>query len=268
MSDAPEPQPEPTPGQRAGSRGRQVLIAEVAVVTGLAVGLSALRSVLSFAAAVAAPAQVSAQRTTLNRPVTPDQPWIDLGFQLVRTLGLVLPVALVMVLVLIRGERVRAIGLARQRLGRGVLLGLGTAAVVGGLGLATYLVSFALGQSLTVVPTSLPDVWWRVPLLVLSACANAALEEVVLTGYLVHRIQQLGGRPAVAVAVSAGIRGAYHLYQGLAGLLGNLVMGAVFAGWFVKRRTVVPQLVAHAAIDIGAFLGYLALVGRVDWLPS
>jgi hypothetical protein len=29
-----------------------------------------------------------------------------------------------------------------------------------------------------------------------------------------------------------------------------------------------PLVVAHALIDIVAFLGYAALAGRVDWLPG
>lgn len=246
---------------------RRLRLVEVVALVGLAVGLSALRSVLDFARALAATARVSAQTATLNGSQAPDHPWIDLGFQLVFILGLFLPAALAVVLVVQGGDAVSSIGLGRDRLRRKVLLGLATAAVVGGIGLAAYLVSHALGLSLTVVPTSLPPVWWRVPVLVLAAVANATLEETVLAGYLVRRLEQLGCPGRVAVAVSAGVRGLYHLYQGLAGLVGNLVMGALFAEYFRRRRTVVPQIVAHAVIDIVAFVGYLALAGHVSWLP-
>jgi membrane protease YdiL (CAAX protease family) len=247
---------------------RSVLLVEVVALVGLAVGLSAARSVLSFAEAVAAPARVSAQSTTLNASRAPDYPWIDLGYQLVFVVGLLLPAVLALVLVLARGEPLTAVGVSGDRWRAQVLLGVGVAAVVGGLGLTVYLVSYALGLSLAVVPTSLPEVWWRLPVLVLSALANAVLEEVVLCGYLVRRVEQLGGRGGLAVAISALIRGLYHLYQGVGGFLGNVLMGLAFAGYFQRRRTVVPQVVAHATIDIAAFVGYVALAGQVDWLPA
>jgi hypothetical protein len=29
-----------------------------------------------------------------------------------------------------------------------------------------------------------------------------------------------------------------------------------------------PFVVAHTLLDVGAFVGYAALAGRVDWLPT
>ncbi len=238
------------------------------MVVGLAVGLSALRSVLYFALAVVTPGGLASKQTTLNGSLAPQHPWIDLGLQLVFIAGLLAPVGVVLLLLARDGEPVASIGLRLTRLRRELLLGLGAAAVVGGLGLVAYLVSHLLGLSLTVVPSSLPAQWWRIPVLVLSSGANAVLEEVVLAGYLVRRLEQLGWPATRSVALSAVLRGLYHLYQGVAGALGNLVMGGLFAGYFARRRTVVPQIVAHASIDIVAFVGYSLLVGHVSWLPS
>lgn len=247
---------------------RGLLVAEVSVVVGLAIGLSAARSVLYFLQALLTPAKLSSQQTTLNGSLAPQHPWIDLGLQLVFIAGLLAPVGVVLLLVARDGESAASIGLSRDRLRPKVLLGLATAAVVGGLGLTAYLISHLLSLSLTVVPSSLPPVWWRIPVLVLSSVANALLEEVVLSGYLILRLEQLRWPVARAVALSAGLRGLYHLYQGIAGALGNLVMGGLFAGWFARRRTVVPQVVAHASIDIVAFVGYTLLAGHVSWLPG
>ena len=63
---------------------------------------------------------------------------------------------------------------------------------LGGAGLGLYLSSRAAGLNLTVVPESLPHVWWRIPVLVLSALQNATLEEVLVVGYLLRRLRQLG----------------------------------------------------------------------------
>ena len=252
----------------APSLDRRLLGLETAVVVGLAVGLAALRSLLNFAASAVAPMPLRAQSAVLNRSLAPGHPWIDLGLQLVDVVGLLLPVALVLVLAARGREPLTRFGLHATRWRRDLALGLGAAALIGGSGLTLYLLGHALDASLTLVPTALPPVWWRIPVLVLSAVANAALEEVVLVGYLLRRLGQLGWATASAIALSAGIRGCYHVYQGVPGLLGNLVMGLLFAGYYRRTGRVGPLLVAHATIDTVAFLGYIALAGRVSWLPS
>jgi hypothetical protein len=72
----------------------------------------------------------------------------------------------------------------------------------------------------------------------------------------------------VAVALAALLRGSYHLYQGLGGFVGNLAMGLLF-GWLYRRwGRVTPFVVAHTVLDVGAFVGYAVLAGRVSWLPT
>jgi hypothetical protein len=222
---------------RSGTGERRTLASETALVVSIAVGLAAARSVLDFASEATAPGGLRAGSATLVGSLAPGQPWIDLGFQVVLLVGLVLPVLLAAHLTRRSGDPLAAIGLRRERWGQGVALGLGIATAIGGLGLVAYLVSRAAGFSVTVVPAALPDVWWRSAVLVFAA------------------------------SLSAGIRGAYHLYQGLAGCLGNLVMGLVFGRFYQRTGTIVPLVVAHAAIDIVAFLGYSELAGHVSWLP-
>jgi membrane protease YdiL (CAAX protease family) len=60
---------------------------------------------------------------------------------------------------------------------------------------------------------SLPDVWWRIPVLLLSALQDGILEEVLVVGYLLSRLRLLGVSPAWAVAIGAVLRGSYHLHQ-------------------------------------------------------
>jgi membrane protease YdiL (CAAX protease family) len=139
--------------------------------------------------------------------------------------------------------------------------------VIGGSGLGLYLAAHAAGAALTVVPTTLPDVWWRIPVLVASAFQNAALEEVVVLGFLLRRFDQAGMSQYRADGASAVIRGAYHLYQGFGGFVGNLVMGLIFARLYRRWGRVTPLLLAHGLIDTAAFVGYVLLVGHVSWLP-
>lgn len=247
---------------------RRLLTAEVVVVVAMAVGLSALRSVLSFISSTLATGALSARTTTLNGSRAPGHPWLDLAYQLAFVISLLLAPALVVILLLRDSEKLSDIGLRLDRRARDVFVGLATAAAVGGVGLTAYLIAHASGAALTIIPTNLPPVWWRIPILIASAIANATLEEVVLVGYLVRRCRQLGLPDPAAVAVSAAVRGGYHLYQGVGAMLGNAVMGAIFARYFQRTGRVLPQLVAHATIDTVAFVGFVLLAGHVSWLPT
>ena len=88
----------------------------------------------------------------------------------------------------------------------------------------------------------------------------------MLVGYLGSRVRRLGGSMPIAIGVSAVVRGFYHLYQGLSGFLGNLVMGAIFATYFQRTGRVVPLIIAHALIDIVAFVGYVLVSPHVTWI--
>jgi len=112
---------------------------------------------------------------------------------------------------------------------------------------------------------ALPDVWWAVPVLVLAAAQNAVLEVVVVVGYLMTRLRQLGNTLPVVIAASAILRGSYHLYQGIGAFVGNAVMGVVFALFFLRTKRVMPLVVAHTLLDIVAFVGYALLK---DHLPG
>jgi membrane protease YdiL (CAAX protease family) len=129
------------------------------------------------------------------------------------------------------------------------------------------MLAYKAGFNVNVVAESLPDVWWRIPVLLLSALQNGLLEEVLVTGYLVSRLRRLGVRPAYAVLISAVLRGSYHLYQGFGGFIGNAIMGVIFATLFLRWRRATPMIIAHTLIDAVAFVGYALLAGHVSWLP-
>ena len=144
--------------------------------------------------------------------------------------------------------------------------GLGLAAAIGLPGLALYGASRALGINTTVVPEALPMLCWTVPVLLLSALHNAFVEEVLVVGYLVNRLDELSWRVPATVAVSALLRGSYHLYQGFGGFTGNILMGAVFAVFFIRFKRLTPLILAHAILDSAAFVGYAFLRGRLGFL--
>ncbi|MBI1351900.1 MAG: CPBP family intramembrane metalloprotease [Actinomycetales bacterium] len=246
---------------------RRTLAAEVALVLLVSLGASAIRALLYLLKSLASGQSLSAQSATIVTSFTPNQPWLDLTYQLVQ-IGLALvPVLLVAHLLRRSGEGLRGIGFDGSQPGRDAVRGIVLAAVVGGTGLAFYLAMYAAGLNLRVVPASLEDAWWSLPVLILAALENALLEEVVVLGYLIHRLRQVGWGSKSAILTSALIRGGYHLYQGFGGFLGNLVMGLLFGWLFTRWRRTVPFVIAHALIDIVAFVGYAVLRGHVDWLP-
>jgi len=124
----------------------------------------------------------------------------------------------------------------------------------------------AAGINLTVAPSTLNDVWWRLPVLVLAAIENGFLEEVLVVGYLVTRLEQLRLPGWAVIGVSAVLRGAYHLYQGFGAGLGNVAMGLVFGAAWCRTGRLWPLVLAHGIIDTVAFVGYALLSHHLGWL--
>ena len=246
---------------------RRLIAFEVVAVLALSLGRSAVSAFISLMGSLTAQKALSSQQATLNGSAAPGRPWLDLSYQMYGIAFGLAPVLLVAYLLTREGQSLRTLGADRSRpwpdLGRGALV----AAVIGGSGLALYLAAHAAGAALTVVPTTLPNVWWRIPVLIGSAFQNAALEEVVVLGYLLRRLKQLGWSDNRADVTSAVVRGSYHLYQGFGGFVGNLVMGLIFARLYRRWGRVAPLLLAHALIDTTAFVGYVLLAGHVSWLP-
>ena len=191
---------------------------------------------------------------------------LDLFLQLDSLLSGVAPVLLAVYLLFRAGDW-SSIGLNWSQPGRDFLRGAGLAALIGFSGLGLYLIAYKAGIAVNVVAEGLPDIWWRFPVLILSAFQNGLLEEVLVTGYLLTRLRKLGVNPAAAIAISATLRGSYHLYQGFGGFIGNAIMGVIFGVLFLRWRRVGPMIIAHTLIDAVAFIGYALLVGHVSWLP-
>jgi membrane protease YdiL (CAAX protease family) len=247
----------------AWATSRRRLRTEVLLVLGLSLGQSAVYAVVNIVARLTAGTPLAEQAAALNPSRSP-RPYLDLTYQLL-TIGFALvPVALALFLLSEPGRRATArIGLDLHRPWRSLADGVGLAALIGIPGLGLYLLGRALGLTVEVHASALNQHWWTVPVLILAALQNALLEEVIVAGYLVERLEQLGWRPAAVVAASALTRGAYHLYQGIGPFVGNAVMGVIFAEYYRRRRRTTPLVVAHGLIDVVAFVGYALLPASV-----
>jgi membrane protease YdiL (CAAX protease family) len=243
-------------------------VQELWLVFALSLGAEGLRAFIHLIGDATSGVALKAQTATLNGTQAPGRPWLDLSLQLSSLLIGVVPVVLVWHLLLRSGESFRDIGLDLRMPRYDAARGVALAAVVGGGGLGFYLLAHASGANLTVVAENLPHVWWRFPVLVLSAAQNGLLEEVLVAGYLLHRLRQLGWTDGRALTLSAVLRGSYHLYQGLGGFAGNVVMGFIFGWLYLRWRRTAPLFIAHTLMDTVAFVGYALLVGDVSWLPE
>jgi membrane protease YdiL (CAAX protease family) len=266
----PTPEASPASPVKAGPwvpPTKKLLWWEIIAVFAVSLGGSGLYALVSLIGSLTATQSLSKQTANLNGSLAPGRPTLDFFLQLTNTLLGVAPVVLALYLIAREGETPAVIGLDGRHKAQDLARGALVAAVIGGIGLGWVLAAFHLGFNLNVVAESLPDVWWRIPILILSAAQNGLLEEVLVIGFLLRRLDQLGFRSSRAIAISATLRGSYHLYQGFGGFLGNAVMGVVFGLLYKRWGRVTPLVIAHTLIDMGAFIGYAELHGHVSWLP-
>ena len=235
---------------------------------GVSLGLSGIYGLLSYLRAeLTVKGGISATTATVASGAQTTHMGLDLAYDLTALVQGIMPAFLVLVL-LTRDPATAGfgIGLYRRPARRELLQGAGFAALIGIPGLVLVWAAHILGVSANLAVVDVPDAWYRVPLLLLQAAQNGALEEIVVVGYLLTRLRQMGWSNGQALGASALLRGSYHLYQGLGGFAGNLVMGLIFAWWFQRTRRVLPLAVAHFLLDTFAFLGYLYLRSHVSWI--
>jgi membrane protease YdiL (CAAX protease family) len=155
----------------------------------------------------------------------------------------------------------RKLGFNFARPGKDLLQGVGLAALIGIPSLGLYAAGWALGITTAIIPSALDSYWWTVPVLILSAIRHGIVEEVIVVGYLLDRLGKFGWGMPLAIFASSMLRGSYHLYQGFGPFIGNAIMGVIFALVYTKTRRVMPLVIAHALLDIVAFVGF-SLFGK------
>ncbi|MFC0533021.1 CPBP family intramembrane glutamic endopeptidase [Phytohabitans kaempferiae] len=251
----------PPPTGRAYTTRRN----EVLLVLGVSLGQSAVYALVSITAKLTASRPLSQQTATLNASQSP-RPYLDLTYQLLGIFFALVPVLLAIHLLNRDRDARGTLGLDARRPGFDLAWGAALALVIGLPGIGLYVGARELGVNATVVPAALPELWWAVPVLILAAAQNAILEEVVVVGYLMTRLEELGWRVRAIIATSALLRGSYHLYQGFGGFVGNAVMGVIFAFFYLRTKRVLPLVIAHTLLDVVAFIGYTLVRDHVSWL--
>ncbi|GAA1690262.1 CPBP family intramembrane metalloprotease [Microbacterium sediminicola] len=244
----------------ADERDRRRFGWEIGIVLAITVGQGAVYSLLSFVRSLVRAAQenqsLADQSTALNPTRDAEAIW-NAVYQLLSVFFALSLVALVIYLLWEPGKNAfHRIGLDFSRFGGDVGRAALLAAVIGIPGLALYLIGRALGITLQVSASPLDAAWWTVPLLILAALRAGLTEEIIFNAYLFDRLRRLGWGWWTIILATAGLRAAYHAYQGVGAIVGNFAMGIVF-GWCYRRwGRVMPLVIAHTLIDTVAFVGY------------
>jgi membrane protease YdiL (CAAX protease family) len=241
---------------------------EVLAVLGVSLGMSGLYALLYLIRAeITVKGGISNTTATVIQVKPTTYPWLDLADNLADLLnGIVPPLLALVLLARIPGGPGFGIGFDLRKWRRDIAQGVGFLALIGIPGLALVWIAHELGLNASLAVVDFPAVWYRIPYLLLSAFQNGLAEEIIVVGYLLTRLRQMGWSNQRALAASAVLRGSYHLYQGFGGFFGNMVMGLIFGYWFQRTRRVLPLVIAHFLLDAISFIGYLYLHNRISWI--
>ncbi len=166
-----------------------------------------------------------------------------------------LPVAAVVPLALYlltrTGQPPSALGIGVPTLGGDILPGLGLAAASFGseivilIPLAPLLTHYRwLINSVPVGHVPAYYVIWGIAIAITTSIA----EEVLVNGYLITRLGQLGWTPKSALILSLVLRTSYHVYYG-AGFLLTIPFGFFVTRSFQKHRRLTRSITAHFLFD-------------------
>jgi hypothetical protein len=177
--------------------------------------------------------------------------WLAVGIGTAEQLGFMAAAGLVCYLLIRSGEGVRAINLdvRRMRTDAALLLPLFLCAFWLPLALGRHIVPWLHLQGFELLPTpvQLPTSALTVAQLFQSLAAGT-LEEIVVLGYLVLRLEQRGCSTTTIVLIAVAVRISYHLYYGWNALpiaLWALVSVLVY----LRVRRLLPFILCHFAWD-------------------
>ena len=137
-----------------------------------------------------------------------------------------------------------SIGIGTSRWWKSLLWGLVIAAVcflVGGLLVAiTHYTGGSAGEAFSRLPL------WLVTLIVFRA---GVVEELFYRGYAIERLEALGLNRYVAAAIPLLIFSVGHWTGGWANIVIALALGAILSGFYLWRRDLVANMIAHFLVD-------------------
>ena len=172
---------------------------------------------------------------------------------------------LVSVLLWLGRETPKDLGYQPERLGRQILMGLGSGLailVVTGIALPSLFASY-FPQSHGTGFEGLAPSPWNLPVMVLVGILGGGFIEELQRVFILTRFRNIWGRPGllVGLVLEAGVFGLGHFYQGWGGVVTGALSGLLFALVWLRKGRIIEAMVAHACMDVVAF-GLGALLGQ------
>ncbi len=148
----------------------------------------------------------------------------------------------------LNGESWSVVSKLPERKDAWIAIGLTIGAyVVSILALFAWAVAVGSGQA----PPAAMSIFQKSTLvpIILLVLVNPFCEEMLLRGFLQHRLTQAGWPPVTTVFFSAALQASYHLYQGVAATVSYFAMFLLFASTYQATRRLWAVVAAHALID-------------------
>jgi membrane protease YdiL (CAAX protease family) len=188
---------------------------------------------------------------TSHNVVNVNGPWLVVSITFIEQLGYLAAAGMVCYLLSRSGEGVRSINLGTRRLRMDLALLLPVFVVVEWLPqlLGVHVVAWLhlQGFYLYPSPTSLSMLALTITQIGLSISAGI-LEEVIVLGYLIRRLEQRGLRVEFVVVIAVAVRVSYHLYYGW-NVLPIALWALVSVLVYLRVRRLLPFILCHIAWD-------------------
>jgi Type II CAAX prenyl endopeptidase Rce1-like len=196
-------------------------------------------------------------------PIVPNQPALSAVFALAFQASELAAAGLVLYLLVRSGEGIAAIGLGGRRFRMDLALVLPVWIFV-------QLIPQSVGNGIvrswhlpTFHPTNLgPSASIVVPLF--ASVVAGVLEEIVVLGYLVRRLEQRGWSTTWIVVVAVAVRVSYHLYYG-PGVIPIVLWATASVLFYMKIRRLLPFIICHVAWDLMVTIGQHSHGGELSF---
>ncbi|HEY5244631.1 MAG TPA: CPBP family intramembrane glutamic endopeptidase [Acidimicrobiales bacterium] len=178
--------------------------------------------------------------------------WVDLLLNVIFLLLELSAVFLVWYLMVRSGEGLTAINLGgrRWRTDLAFLLPVFFAVFLLPLWLGRGILAAAGLHAYAVIGPEFSARWADVALQCVHGAVSGVIEEVVVLGFLVRRLEQRGWPVAAIVVVDAGVRLSYHVYYG-PGVIEVAPWAVVSVLVYLRIRRLLPFIICHAIYDVG-----------------
>ncbi|HSS99016.1 MAG TPA: CPBP family intramembrane glutamic endopeptidase [Terriglobales bacterium] len=91
---------------------------------------------------------------------------------------------------------------------------------------------------------------------------NPFVEELIVRGFFIIEVESIYGSTRLAAFASVIFQASYHLYQGLLSALSLSASFTLFTVYFIRKRRILPVVLAHLYMDLLAVSTYAFFLHR------